>query len=75
MYNFENNYTATKKGQELFRRSLYRYVFWDAESEFEAKLALYPISFGDNLKKKKKFISSKLVENIEITLVILLKIS
>ena len=40
------------KGRELFRRPLCSYVFWGAESEFKGKIAPYPISFGDNLKKR-----------------------
>ena len=40
------------KGQELFRRPLYAYVCWGAESEFEVKIASNPISFGDHLKKR-----------------------
>ena len=48
-----HNFTATqKKGQELFRRPLYSYVFWGAEFEFKFKIAPYSTSFGHNLKKR-----------------------
>ena len=48
-----NNITATQnKGQELFRRPLYSYVFWGAESKFKLKIAPYSISFGYNFKKR-----------------------
>ena len=47
-----HDFIATqKKSRELFRRPLYFYVFWDSESKVKVKMAPYPISFGDNLKK------------------------
>ena len=48
-----NSNTATqKKGQEIFRRPLYSYVFWGVESEFEVKIAPCPLSSGHNFKKR-----------------------
>ena len=44
---FFDYHCDTKKGQELFRRPFYSYIFWGAESEFEVKIA----RFGDNFKK------------------------
>ena len=47
-----DNIATQKKGQELFWRLLYFYVFWGAEFEFEVEIRTYPISFGDKLKKR-----------------------
>ena len=40
-----NKFTAT------FSETIVFLCFWGAKSEFEIKIAPYPISFGDNLKK------------------------
>ena len=49
---FSNCTVTQKKGQELFGTPLFSYVFWGAESEFQIKIAPYPISFEHNLKKR-----------------------
>ena len=41
-------YTATQKK----RSRTFSYVFWGVESEFEVKIAPYPLSFGDNFKNR-----------------------